>query len=87
MATITTTVPFDPDDYLDDATTEALRAEMKRRNRTKDDGIEVWTPAGLADDFRKAFYARDASRFEVLCRVLEKHEAQETIPNKILAFG
>ena len=32
---------------------------------------EPWGHAGLADDIRTAFYRRDASRMEMLLRVLE----------------
>jgi hypothetical protein len=74
---------IDVDEYLDEASASALRSEVERRvacgdwkwpDVPGDDGVERWTPGGLADDLRNAFYARDASRFEALLTVLEPHE-------------
>lgn len=72
-------IDFEVEDYLDEATTEALERELARRAKRdakkKAPHIEAWTPAGLAADLRHVFYARDPSRFEALLVVLEKHEA------------
>ncbi len=75
-------VDFDVDDYLDEASTGALRAELSSRDESKAGAgkalvavgnVQFWTPSGLADDLRTAFYARNASRFEMLLTALQPH--------------
>ena len=72
---------FDVEDYLGGVDLKVLqkeiirRIERDRKAKAADGGIEVWTPPGLADDLRTAFYTRNASRFELLLTVLQPHEA------------
>lgn len=72
-------IDFDPEDYLDEVDLDALLDEIKRRRRKERStgipaDIEPWAPEGLAEDLRTAFYARNASRFELLLLVLQPHE-------------
>ena len=53
---------------LEDMPSNILRDELGRRG----DFAELWGAAELANDLRLVFYARDASRFEMLLRVLER---------------
>lgn len=71
---------FDVDVYLSDEelleklSDNDLERELARR-RGKGfgpfDKTHPWTPDGMADDLRSAFYARDASRFESLVMRLD----------------
>ena len=79
-----TYVHIEIDDYLHEISASSLKAEVRRRIQTKEwkwgnlvdeDGAEPWAPATLAEDLREAFYRRDASRFEMLLRVLAEHES------------
>lgn len=72
------------DDYLHEASINSLKHEVANRISSKEwkgpfptaaDDSEPWAPASLADDIRKAFYARDASRPEILLSVLERYSA------------
>lgn len=80
-------VDIDIDDYLDEATTEALVAELKYREKKKNpyktDGLP-WGPAEMADDLRKAFYAKDANQFEFLLSILDRLRADVLIKDKPL---
>lgn len=74
-------VDFYVDDYLDEASDRALKNELTRRRARSDwqespdpNGPEPWTRRGMADDIRQAFYARNASRLELLLTQLEVHE-------------
>ncbi len=75
-------VDIDIEDYIYEISTEVLKLELKRRFDKGDkdamepieDGVEPWSPQGLADDLRLVFYSRNASRFESLLSVLECHE-------------
>ena len=55
-------INIDVEDFIDEISTEDLRAELQSRNVLCD------TPDArrLAQDLRGAFYKRDASRFEAL---------------------
>lgn len=66
-------VHVDASDVLSEVSDRDIEREWRRRR--KPNIGEPWTPAGLAEDLRKAFYNRDASRFEALLCVLEKREA------------
>jgi hypothetical protein len=68
------TIDFDVDDYLDEASLAALESELRDRRLKGARDVEEWTPSGLADDLRNAFYARNACRFEMLLTVLQPHE-------------
>lgn len=75
-------VDIDVDDYLYDASVSALKAEVARRVADgtwsipwKPEDPEPWSRAGLAADIRAAYYARDASRLELLLVILEDREA------------
>lgn len=78
-------IDIDIDDYLHDASKIALREEIKRRaaaGKWEEDApvekhVEVWTAEGMAADIRNAYYARNASRLELLLTILEKHEAAQ----------
>ena len=74
-------IDIEVDFYLDEASTSALRSEVNRRIADGSwkidpmiDEIEPWTPQGMAADLRSAFYRRDASRFELLLKVLEPRQ-------------
>jgi hypothetical protein len=75
-----TQIDIDVDDYLDDASNEAIWSELLRRIANGYEPPVVasapqpWTRIGLASDIRHAFYARDASRLEMLLSELERHE-------------
>jgi hypothetical protein len=78
-------IEIEIDDYLDKASEEALRLEIKERLKRgrwrgeqlpTEDGVEAWTPLGFAEDLRTAFYARNASRFEALLCALEVRESE-----------
>lgn len=76
-----TCVDIEIDDYLFDASDFALKAEIKRRQGTRgwdgyDDphGVHPWTKVGMAHDLRTAFYARDATRMELILAQLELRE-------------
>jgi hypothetical protein len=77
---VTVEADVEIEDYLDEVPLEVLREEIARRQKRDGDAkatvgeVEVWTPSGLADDLRNAFYARNASRFEALLTVLQPHE-------------
>jgi hypothetical protein len=69
------------DDYLYEASDNALKDEVKRRAgrpgwHDVDDplGVHPWTRRGMADDIRQAFYARNSSRLELLLSQLELRE-------------
>jgi hypothetical protein len=68
------------DEYLPDASDRALKEEVTRRmgmgEWSVDPHVEPlpWTRRGMADDIRQAYYARDASRLEMLLRQLELRE-------------
>jgi hypothetical protein len=67
-------VHVDWQDVLDDMDDDALERELeKRRQRQgkRSTAAEPWTPLGMAEDLRTAFYARDASRFEALLATLD----------------
>jgi hypothetical protein len=67
-------IEFEIEDYLHEVSDFALKDEMDRRikdGKPPNSDLEDWTPEGMADDLRAAFYRRDASRFELLLRVLE----------------
>lgn len=73
---------FDVDDYLRQASSRAMHAELQSRIARKEwnppvdeNDAEPWTPAGLAADIRNAFYARNASRLEILLTALERKES------------
>ena len=72
------TIDIEIEDYLYRVPTETLRLELKSRKDAEpgDDpnGPHEWTPVGMADDLRTAFYARNASRFEALLAVLDPHK-------------
>lgn len=71
------TVDIDVDDVLDELDDEELEAELRRRRKKSGKAVaddrqtHIWTPVALAEDLRTAFYARNASRFEHLLRVLD----------------
>ncbi len=68
-------VEVDIDEYLNEASTEALRTELEHRMKKKNPHVTVglsWGPMEMADDLRKAFYARDANQFEFLLRTLDR---------------
>jgi hypothetical protein len=73
-----TTIEIDIEDYLEDVDTDVLERELRRRRskvKPADPAApEAWTPRGMAHDLRTAFYARNASRFEMLLLALEPHE-------------
>lgn len=69
---------IDGQDVLEELDNEDLLREIGRRRTAGkwngsavDDDSEHWTPPGMADDLRTAFYARNASRFEAIIRALE----------------
>ena len=67
-------VHVDWQDVLDDMDDDALEREMeKRRQRQgkRSTAAEPWTPLGMAEDLRTAFYARDSAGFETLLAVLD----------------
>lgn len=75
-------VELDVDDYLYDASESALKAEVGRRVAegkwsvsSAPEAPQPWSREGLAADIRAAYYARDASRLELLLVVLEDREA------------
>jgi hypothetical protein len=75
-----TCIDIDIDDYLDEVSEDALRREVDRRIAAgswsnSDHAPEPWTRAGLAADIRAAYYARNASRLELLLVILEQREA------------
>jgi hypothetical protein len=53
----------------------SLLGELMRRASVAEQqtGVQAWTAGGLAAELREAFYRRDASRFEMLLAVLERH--------------
>ena len=65
------------DDVLESMDDEELAAELRRRRKRSGKPMadeaqtHIWTPVALAEDLRTAFYARNASRFEHLLRVLD----------------
>jgi len=61
-------------EVTDDELREELRARTRRKASCSGDEPEPWTPGGLADDLRAAFYRRDASLFEALLTVLQPHD-------------
>lgn len=70
-------VYVDAGDVLADLSDEMLDAEVERRRKRRHGTKrpeETWSPAGLADDLRSAYYARNASRFEALLIALEAPE-------------
>ncbi|HOW50224.1 MAG TPA: hypothetical protein PLB26_21485 [Rubrivivax sp.] len=75
-------IEIDADDYADYISKATFKRELSRRlsigeikpSDFERDKAEPWTRAGLAEDIRHAFYARDASRMEALLRVLETVE-------------
>lgn len=72
-------IDFDVEDYLDEVDDEALIQELKSREKKKGRKLvgtrdHDWMRAGLAADLRSVFYSRNASRFEALLMVLERHE-------------
>lgn len=76
------TIDLDLDDHASDLSDDVIAYEFRRRldlgrisPKTIEKHVEPWTPHGLAADLRTAFYARNASRFEILLGVLETHEA------------
>jgi hypothetical protein len=68
-------IDIEIEDYLYKLPTETLRLELKSRKDAKPEDSpgapHEWTPIGMADDLRTAFYARNASRFEALLAVLD----------------
>jgi hypothetical protein len=84
MATVEVEADIDVDEYLFEASTQALLEEIRHRVAKGEitdraltetpDKREIWTRPGLADDIRTAFYARNASRLEMLLMELERHE-------------
>lgn len=70
-------IDFDPEDYIGEVSTATLERELTRRRKKEgaSDVVEPWAPRGFAQDIRAVFYVRDASRFEFLLTVLERHEA------------
>jgi hypothetical protein len=87
-------VDIEIEDYLDEVSLEALQEEISDRRRRAEStrligvgGVELWTPSGLADDLRTAFYARNASRFEMLLTVLQPHERTEGLHQPKAATG
>jgi len=78
----TVEVHVDIEDHLEEVSLSALRAEIRRREEPRREAgktvaavgdVELWTPSGLAEDLRTAFYARNASRFELLLTTLQPH--------------
>jgi len=75
-------IEVDVDDYADYISKATFKRELLRRVSIGEikpadferDKVEPWTRAGLAEDIRRAFYVRDASRMESLLRVLETAE-------------
>ena len=71
------------EEALEDVSADDLKRELLRRTGKSQDhdtnGLEPWTPSGLADDLRSAFYRRDASRFEALLIVLQPHQCTPEI--------
>lgn len=62
-------------EILDELTDKELLGEIKRRClKVNAASEEAWTADAMADDLRTAFYARNATRFEALVRILELHE-------------
>lgn len=66
----------DADGVLDEISDADLGREVARRSTKRGAAGELgathpWTPLGLAEDLRTAFYARDASRFEALLCALD----------------
>lgn len=77
------TIEIEADWYIDEVSNSKLLAEVARRVAVGDitpamaaDDSEPWSPDGLASDIRHAFYARDASRMEMLLTVLERHQGR-----------
>lgn len=75
-------VDIDVDDFLYDASITALKSEVGRRVAAGEwsapsgpEAPQPWSREGLAADIRAAYYARDASRLELLLVVLEDREA------------
>ena len=79
-------VHVDADDVLEELSDDELREELRRHKKpAKDDPAapHQWTPVGFADDLRTAFYARNASRFEMLLLALEPHERTVGLVSKL----
>jgi hypothetical protein len=77
MTMVEVEIDIEIEDYLDEIDSDVLERELRRRrsNIVQDpNGPEAWTPRGMAHDLRTAFYARNASRFEMLLLALEPHE-------------
>lgn len=76
----------DSESSLDDFSTEDLREELARREeRAKKhaedtSGVHHWDAAGIADDLRTAFYARNAARFEAAVPAFETRHSPATPP-------
>jgi hypothetical protein len=75
-------VYVDPADVIDDLSDDDLAREIARRRKKRPgkglkNATHRWTPLGLAEDLRTAFYARDASRFEHLLCALDDGRAFE----------
>lgn len=58
-------------DMDDDELEEELARRRKKRGGAHVSAVHPWTPLGMAEDLRTAFYARDASRFETLLATLD----------------
>lgn len=75
MATVE--VDIDIEDHLDEVPLDCLQNEVARRLKKKGhdpSAPEPWTRRGMADDIRQAYYARNASRLELLLSQLELRE-------------
>ena len=63
------------DDIISDMEDHELEEELARRRKKRGEahvgGSHPWTPLGMAEDFRTAFYAHNASRFETLLATLD----------------
>jgi len=63
------------DDIIADMEDHELEEELARRRKKRGEAhvgvAHGWTPLGMAEDLRTAFYARDSARFETLLDVLD----------------